>query len=90
VRKPYIGPETGYITLIAAAFGLVDTIVGAAAGTAEAEAEKAKADAAAAQAQLDAERLRAQTVAAESWVPGVPNWALLAAGGVAAFFLLDL
>lgn len=88
--KPYIGPETGYITLIASAIGLVDTVVGAATGTTQAEAEKAKALAAAAQAQLDAERLRAQGVAAESWIPGVPNWALLAAGGVAAFFLLDL
>lgn len=90
MAQPYIGPETGYITLIASAFGLVDTIVGAAAGTPQAEAEKAKAEAATAQAKLDAERLRAQAAPAESWVPGVPNWALLVAGGVAAFFVLDL
>lgn len=81
-------PETGYITLIASAIGLVDTIVGAATGETEQEAKKAQADAQIAQAKLDRERLQAQKAA--SWFPGIPNWAVVAGGALGAYLLLDL
>lgn len=76
--------ETGYVdAIVGGVASIVETITGAVTGD---PVKIAQAEAAEAQAKLQAMQLQKQ-VQQPGWIPGVPNWAVVVAGGAALYFL---